>query len=127
MLATLIFGLIGGLADGAPSILADPSPAVRTVTSSRTGPESSFLSPAPPLSWPPQATRRSAPLFTLQAEAQPGLPRGTATEATTPPAPPRRVVCTIRVLTADPHLDPGMARPMERDIDPGMVSSSPCR
>jgi hypothetical protein len=34
--------------------------------------------------------------------------------------------CTLRVLRADPHLDPGMLRDVVREVDPRMVVRSRC-
>lgn len=46
------------------------------------------------------------------------------------PVPPRlslaRPVCTLRILRADPALDPAMAHGVETDIDSKMVMKSRC-
>ena len=40
--------------------------------------------------------------------------------------PSGRVVCTIRVLSADTDIDREMVRAVERPVDPEMVFSPPC-
>jgi hypothetical protein len=65
-------------------------------------------------------------------EARPALPPADS-ETSAPfhargsePSPKSGVVCTLRVLRADPSLDPGIVVTMERQVDPEMVISSPC-
>jgi hypothetical protein len=36
------------------------------------------------------------------------------------------VVCTLKVLRANPRVDPRMSRPVGRAVDSGMVVRSPC-
>ena len=40
---------------------------------------------------------------------------------------PAEMICTIRVLKADPKFDARMVRPSPPDLDPKIVRPSPCR
>jgi hypothetical protein len=37
-----------------------------------------------------------------------------------------RTVCTVRVLRADPRIDPGIVKQLERPVDQDMVAPSVC-
>ena len=43
------------------------------------------------------------------------------------PADPGAMICTIRVLKADPKFDAKIVQPGPKDVDPKMVRPSPCR
>lgn len=43
------------------------------------------------------------------------------------PSAPAAMGCTIRILKADPKLDPEIARPAPSDLDPKIVRPSPCK
>jgi len=66
------------------------------------------------------------------AEARPALQQGESpTRApfdprATRPSANSKTVCTLRVLRADPTIDPGIVVTLKRQVDPEMVSPSPC-
>ncbi len=43
------------------------------------------------------------------------------------PADPGAMICTIRVLKADPQFDAKIVQPGPKDLDPKIVLPSPCR
>jgi len=66
------------------------------------------------------------------AEARPALPPANPEtrapfDARASEAPAKSgTVCTLRVLRADPALDPGIVVTMKRQVDAAMVLASPC-
>lgn len=113
MICVLILGL---------GLLEAPDPA-RSTEQARPGPGpalqegrgrtgTTFVIPR--LSWPPP----SQGLGALVPREPPPASNPTA------PAPP--VHCTIRILEADPEVDPDMARSNGPDVDPRMVVKSRC-
>ena len=107
MLITLVLGLAGAVAEGAP-----PSPgALDTVA----------------LHFP--ALFRRAPARVFNAPAGPSLvvtDGPTADPTLALPRKPGRVVCVIRVLPADPNLDRGILQAAPPNIDPGIQAKSGC-
>jgi hypothetical protein len=96
-----LFGIIGGLA----AVVAPPWP-VGTAIAAPGQAEKQRSRPfaLPPFSRPPLATRGSAP----------------------PLVPNPRLVCTARLLRADPGIDPGITTSVERPVDSKMVIPSVC-
>lgn len=106
VLSTLVLGLAGVLAEGAP-----PSPGAFDVLA---------------LHFP--ALFRRAPARVFNATAGPSL---VVTDGPTGPTlwldrKPPCFVCTIRVLPVDPNLDRGIVQVAPPNIDPGIQAKSGC-
>lgn len=107
LLSTMVLGLAGVVAEGAPS-----SP----------GAFDAFARHFP-------ALFRRAPARVFNAPAGPSL---VVTDGPTvgpfllSPRKPPRVVCTMQVLAADPNLDRGIVQAAPPNIDPGILAKSGC-
>ena len=74
------------------------------------------VAPSPPASTP------------TKVQTEPGRPAPLAVPPQTDlvPASGSGIVCTVRILRADPSIDAGIVRFVERDLDPKMVAPSVC-
>ena len=80
-------------------------------------------SPAQQKQWFEQRSRPFGSSFRI-----PSNPRTNETlQGPADAAAPATMTCTLRILEADPKLDPGIARTAPPDIDPKIVRPGPCR
>ena len=101
-----VVGLLGALAAGGPQAAVE-------------------------VTWTPSGRREAAVVFgslvpapkagSVRLELVPSHPLPAARLAVEP-----RPTCTVRVLPADPHVDPGMVLDVPQDVDPGMTLPSRC-
>lgn len=78
-----------------------------------------------PLNWPPLGSRSSVLQLRLPNAVKLNPLWDTASRSTQD-SPDSAMVCTMRVLIANPSIDRAFVRPAARDVDPGIIGANGC-
>jgi hypothetical protein len=122
MLLSVIAGLMGLAVDAGPLVASQSAAAALDARPSISQASGSFDLPS--LSWAPQGRSPFAPAFDRRSEA--AVPPSAQPPSAPGPASQPNTTCAVRILRADPRVDPGMAWPVPRQVDAEMVRKSPC-